>query len=221
MPSSEKYNRILDAFQELLDKKNIQTISVSEIAQTAGIGKGSIYYYFPSKDAILEALVERNYEKPLETAKQLAAQTEISPFTRMAMIFQACRNSREEFQKQDSTGKAESAQAETFLHHQYLKHLISDLKPTLTQIIQQGIDNGEIHFDYPAEHLKIFKRRCFNLLISISLKNLPDTLLQLMFLCTFPAVDIPDSLWSVKNPLHTLILPNFTLVHYHITIRNI
>lgn len=166
MPSSEKYNRILDAFQELLDKKNIQTISVSEIAQTAGIGKGSIYYYFPSKDAILEALVERNYEKPLETAKQLAAQTEISPFTRMAMIFQACRNSREEFQKQDSTGKAESAQAETFLHHQYLKHLISELKPTLTQIIQQGIDNGEIHFDYPTALAEIVL-----IVLSIKLDN--------------------------------------------------
>lgn len=166
MPSSEKYNRILDAFQELLDKKNIQTISVSEIAQTAGIGKGSIYYYFPSKDAILKALVERNYEKPLETAKQLAAQTEISPFTRMAMIFQACRNSREEFQKQDSTGKAESAQAETFLHHQYLKHLISELKPTLTQIIQQGIDNGEIHFDYPAALAEIVL-----IVLSIKLDN--------------------------------------------------
>ena len=166
MPSSEKYNRILDTFQELLDKKNIQTISVSEIAQTAGIGKGSIYYYFPSKDAILEALVERNYEKPLETAKQLAAQTEISPFTRMAMIFQACRNSREEFQKQDSTGKAESAQAETFLHHQYLKHLISELKPTLTQIIQQGIDNGEIHFDYPAALAEIVL-----IVLSIKLDN--------------------------------------------------
>ena len=166
MPSSEKYNRILDAFQELLDKKNIQTISVSEIAQTAGIGKGSIYYYFPSKDAILEALVERNYENTLETAKQLAAQTEISPFTRMAMIFQACRNSREEFQKQDSTGKAESAQAETFLHHQYLKHLISELKPTLTQIIQQGIDNGEIHFDYPAALAEIVL-----IVLSIKLDN--------------------------------------------------
>lgn len=166
MPSSEKYNRILDAFQELLDKKNIQTISVSEIAQTAGIGKGSIYYYFPSKDAILEALVERNYEKPLKTAKQLATQTEISPFTRMAMIFQACRNSREEFQKQDSDGKAESAQAETFLHHQYLKHLISELKPTLTQIIQQGIDSGEIHFDYPAALAEIVL-----IVLSIKLDN--------------------------------------------------
>lgn len=166
MPSSEKYNKILDAFQELLDKKNIQTISVSEIAQTAGIGKGSIYYYFPSKDAILEALVERNYEKPLETAKHLAAQTEISPFTRMAMIFQACRNSREEFQKQNSTDKNESAQAETFLHHQYLKHLISELKPTLTQIIQQGIDSGEIHFAYPAALAEIVL-----IVLSIKLDN--------------------------------------------------
>ena len=150
MPSLEKYNKILDAFQELLDKKNIQTISVSEIAQTAGIGKGSIYYYFPSKDAILEALVERNYEKPLETAKHLASQTEISPFTRMAMIFQACRNSREAFQNQNSVQKPEKAQAETFLHQQYLKYLIGELKPVLTQIIQQGIDNGDIRFAYPA-----------------------------------------------------------------------
>ena len=97
MPSTEKYNKILDALQELLENKNIQTISVSEIAQTAGIGKGSIYYYFPSKEAILEALIARSYEMPLETARQLASQTSIPPFTRMAMIFQACRNSSSEF----------------------------------------------------------------------------------------------------------------------------
>lgn len=54
MANQTKYNQILDALQTLLAKKNIQTISVSEIAQTAGIGKGSIYYYFPSKSAILE-----------------------------------------------------------------------------------------------------------------------------------------------------------------------
>lgn len=150
MPSLEKYNQILDALQELLDKKNIQNISVSEIAQTAGIGKGSIYYYFPSKDAILEALVKRNYETPLRTAKHLASQADISPFTRMAMIFEACRSSREAFRRQDHSEKPENAQAETFLHHQYLRHLISELKPALTQIIQQGIDREEIHFPYPA-----------------------------------------------------------------------
>lgn len=150
MPSNEKYTKILDAFQQLLDKKSVQNISVSEIAQTAGIGKGSIYYYFPSKDAILQALIQRNYEKPLETAKLLATKTEISPFIRMAMIFQACRNSRDEFKKQDCPVGPENAQADTFLHHQYLTYLINELKPTLTQIIKQGIEAGDIHFDYPA-----------------------------------------------------------------------
>lgn len=186
MPSLEKYNKILDAFQELLDKKNIQTISVSEIAQTAGIGKGSIYYYFPSKDAILEALVERNYEKPLETAKHLASQTEISPFTRMAMIFQACRNSREAFQNQNSVQKPEKAQAETFLHHQYLKYLIGELKPVLTQIIQQGIDNGDIRFAYPAALAEIvlivLSVKLDNTLVPSSQEEIGDTIRALIAL---------------------------------------
>lgn len=52
----------------------------------------------------------------------------------MAMIFQACR-------KQGTPAEAENAPAETFLHHKYLKHLISGLTPTLMRIIEQGIDN--------------------------------------------------------------------------------
>lgn len=145
-----KYDQILDALQNLMESRNIQSISVSEIAQTAGMGKGSIYYYFPSKDAILDALIERNYEKPLETAKTLAGQTEISPFTRMAMIFQACRSSSTEFLRQEEPVSITSAQEHAFIHQKYMAHLISELKPVLTEIIRQGIDNGEIHFDRPA-----------------------------------------------------------------------
>ena len=150
MPSTDKYHKILDALQELLENKNIQTISVSEIAQTAGIGKGSIYYYFPSKEAILEALITRSYEKPLETARSLANQTSIPPFTRMAMIFQACRNSSSEFLEQRTTTSTASAQEKSFIHQKYLRHLISELKPALTEIIKQGIELGEIYFDKPA-----------------------------------------------------------------------
>ena len=103
LSGSVKYEQILDALQSLLERKDLKNISVSEIAQTAGIGKGSIYYYFPSKDAILEALIQRTYETPLGIAGTLAEQKNISPFTRMAMIFQACRNSSAEFIRQKDT----------------------------------------------------------------------------------------------------------------------
>lgn len=154
MPNPVKYHKILDALQTLLENQELQNISVSEIAHTAGIGKGSIYYYFPSKDAILQALVERNYEKPLQTAKALAYQTEISPFTRMAMIFQACRNSSSEFLKsEDSTDS--STQAKIFLHQKYVNHIITELKPVLAEIIRQGAASGEIHFDDPESLAEI------------------------------------------------------------------
>lgn len=150
MPGQTKYEQILDALQFLLEHKDIQTISVNEIAQTAGIGKGSIYYYFPSKDAILEALIERNYKKPIETAQNLAKQKNVSPFTRMAMIFQACRNSSAEFLRQNTKTTENRPQDTLLLHQKYLNHLVTELKPALTAIIEQGIETGDIHFDHPA-----------------------------------------------------------------------
>ncbi len=149
MPNSTRYDSILNALQKLLESKDIKAITVSEIAQTAGMGKGSIYYYFSSKEAILEALIERTYEKPLEVATTLADQKDISPFTRMAMIFQACRNSSSEFLKQKDSSSA-GAQEGAYIHQRFLNHLISGLKPTLAQIITQAIAQGQITFAHPA-----------------------------------------------------------------------
>ena len=149
MPEPNKPEKILDALQQLMEEKNIQHISVSDIAARAGIGKGSIYYYFSSKDAIVDALIKRSYEKPLQTAKSLATQTNISSFTRMAMLFQACQSSSAIFLRQKHKPDT-SAQDLAFLHQKYLHYVISELKPALTEIISQGIANDEIHFDYPA-----------------------------------------------------------------------
>ena len=150
MANNQKYDQILDALEMLLSQKHMQDISVSEIAQAAGIAKGSIYYYFSSKNEILEALIERRYKQPLETAKHLAEQTDVSPFTRMAMIFQACRNSNSEFLNQNSVTSIVDDKEQAFLHHKYIRYLITELKPILTEIIEQGITSGAIDFDYPA-----------------------------------------------------------------------
>ena len=150
MADPKKYDRILDALEQLLIDSSMENISVSDIAAKAGIGKGSIYYYFPSKEAILDALIQRNYEKPLKTAKDLADQTDIPPFTRMAMLFQACRSSAAAFLKQDNEkNRAVTLQESAYLYQKYLNYMVSELKPNLSKIIKQGIAAGEIHFDYP------------------------------------------------------------------------
>lgn len=186
MANDSKYTRILDALQTLLEAKDIQNISVSEIARAADMGKGSLYYYFPSKEAIFEALVERDYENPLKTAKNLAAQTDISPFTRMAMIFQACRNSSIQFRRRRSGPACASAPEQAFIHQKYLTYLTTELKPVLTDIIRQGIERGEIRFDHPAALAEIvlivLAVKLDNTLVPSTPEETEDTILGLISL---------------------------------------
>ena len=185
MPDTNKSKKILDALQQLLEEKTLQQISVSEIASRAGIGKGSIYYYFPSKDAIVDALIRRNYEQPLQIAKTLSSQTTVSSFTRMAMLFQACRDSSAVFLQHNHDSEA-SAQSLAFLRQKHLNYLISELKPVLTEIISQGIACGEIHFDYPAAlaeiALIVITVKLNNSLISSTPEETNDTLKGLISL---------------------------------------
>lgn len=186
MSENLKYSQILDALQALMENQNLQAITVSEIAQKAGIGKGSIYYYFSSKEAILEALIERNYKKPLETAKNLAKRTDIPPFTRMAMILQACRNSSVEYIHQGEQPSFFSAKEKAYLHQKYVNYLICELKPDLAEIIRQGIAAGEIHFDYPEALAEIvlivLTVKIGNLLVPSSQENIEETMRALISL---------------------------------------
>ncbi len=186
MPVLDKYNRILDALKTLLEKKELNSISVSEIAQTAGIAKGSIYYYFSSKDAIIEALVERSYASSIDTARHLAKQTDIPSFTRMALIFQTCRNSSAAFLGQKDVAENVNMQEKAMLHQKYLRYIITELKPVLTEIIQQAIETGEISFDQPAALaeivLLVLTVKLDNTLIPSSQEEIEETISGLISL---------------------------------------
>ena len=51
-----KRYRILEAATEIFSTKDYHEAKVEEIAKKAGVGKGTIYQYFPSKQAILDNL---------------------------------------------------------------------------------------------------------------------------------------------------------------------
>lgn len=197
MQNQNKHDRILDALQTLLSTRSLQTISVNEIAQAAEIGKGSIYYYFPSKDSIFEALIERSYEEPLNTAKELANQTAISPFTRMAMIFQACRNSSSEFLRSENSASPDAPER-AFLHQRYISHIVSELKPVLAEIIRQGIRQGDIHFDRPEALAEIvlivLTIKLDNSIVEASMEEVKDTIAGLITLLEKGTENPPGSL---------------------------
>src|ERR1700757_3108376 len=54
--SRERLRRVLDAADEVLAQEGSDAFTTTRIAEAAGIPVGSVYRYFPDKQAIVEAL---------------------------------------------------------------------------------------------------------------------------------------------------------------------
>ena len=155
MQNHNKREQILDAMQELMGSPNAQAISVSDIAQKAGIGKGSIYYYFSSKNDIIDAVIERSYSRVLDAGKELAASSHMDAFKKMELIYHACLDSSTELRRQEAIGTFNEQQESAFIHQKFARIIITRLKPILTDIIRQGMEEGTIHCEYPEETAQI------------------------------------------------------------------
>ena len=155
MQNHNKREQILDAMQELMGSSNAQAISVSDIAQKAGIGKGSIYYYFSSKNDIIDAVIERSYSRVLDAGKELATSSHMDAFKKMELIYHACLDSSTELRRQEAIGTFNEQQESAFIHQKFARIIITRLKPILTDIIRQGMEEGTIHCEYPEETAQI------------------------------------------------------------------
>ncbi|GIK85440.1 MAG: TetR/AcrR family transcriptional regulator [Burkholderiales bacterium] len=58
----ERHHAILDAAERLLHRSPDRVANVAEVADEAGLAKGTVYLYFPSKEELLLALHERHVD---------------------------------------------------------------------------------------------------------------------------------------------------------------
>ncbi|RKI50319.1 TetR/AcrR family transcriptional regulator [Corallococcus sp. AB004] len=63
--SSDPRTAIMGAAGEVFARFGFKKASVEDIARRAGVGKGSIYLHFESKEALFEAIVERAHAESL------------------------------------------------------------------------------------------------------------------------------------------------------------
>ena len=57
---------LVEAGARVLSQEGYERASVNRIAQIAGVSVGSLYQYFPSKEALVAAVVERHSQRMLE-----------------------------------------------------------------------------------------------------------------------------------------------------------
>ncbi|MEV7687435.1 TetR/AcrR family transcriptional regulator [Streptomyces bungoensis] len=90
--TSDAKEKILTAAHSLIEQRGYSALGVAEICKTAGVPKGSFYYFFESKEALALAVIDEHWAaeqrgwsrilgsdaEPLERLRQLFEATEAS-----------------------------------------------------------------------------------------------------------------------------------------------
>jgi AcrR family transcriptional regulator len=66
------HERILEAARELMGREGVDA-QIDDIARAAGVGVGTVYRHFPTKDALVEALASYRFERLAEWATEALA----------------------------------------------------------------------------------------------------------------------------------------------------
>ncbi len=136
-------DEVLDAALELFLEKGFAATRVEDIARRAGISKGSVYQYFPSKQALLEGLVKRALSPMTAEALRMVTSFEGDPRTIITMIM-AMLALRFKDRKILAIPKLIMREAVSFpeIAQMYRTQILDSAIPILVNLIKRGVREG-------------------------------------------------------------------------------
>ena len=140
-----KRARILDAAYELFINKGYWDTKIIDISEAAGIGKGTVYEYFQSKDAIFLELFKTKVEADYDNITDLISKNGSPEKKLKEFIDTELENtSKFTFNKYfliDLVVKSDAFRNPELIRS--IQKLMSKKFSVLFQIIEEGIDKGE------------------------------------------------------------------------------
>lgn len=128
---------LLDIAYRLFIQKGYEKTSIDDIITRANIAKGTYYYYFPSKEATLEAVIDMLINYAAERARILVSEP-IPVTQKAAAVIKQLRPGREESGIVDTLNKEENI----LMHEKINRRMIEMAVPILTEIVKEGIAQG-------------------------------------------------------------------------------
>lgn len=147
----DRRNEILDTAEQLFFTKGYSKTTINDMLQIIGIAKGTFYYYFNSKEQVMDAVVMRYIETGVRAAQKIALDKKLTVHEKLLQIIMAQKpNTPSKRQMIEEFHEPENAQ----IHQKSLSETILQLTPILTEVIKQGIEEKLFYTPYPRESVE-------------------------------------------------------------------
>ena len=145
-------DEFLDVAQRLLETKGYEQVSIQDVLREVGTSKGAFYHYFSSKQALLEAVVQRVAEAIATTLTPVADDPDLPALDKLRHFFAALAMWKAERRDLLVSLLQVWCSDDNALLRQKLRPGIADrIAPLLADIIGQGVQEGVFTVAYPDQ----------------------------------------------------------------------
>lgn len=160
----ERRNEIIETAGKLFEEKGYEQTQVQDIVNEIGVAKGLFYYYFKSKDEVMEELADRYADAIIDAVNKLIDK-DISTFDKINSIFQIFIDSAE---KKSGIFMGILNVKNGITHERIFFNVGKKMVPLVTELILSGNDNGECNCSDPKFITEFLVSGLFNIMNQIS-----------------------------------------------------
>ena len=146
----KRKSELLQIAYRLFVSKGYENTSVDEIIEEAKIAKGTYYYYFESKEQMLEEVIGMMIDKEAEAASDIASSDMPVP-QKIIGIIAAFRPAPDEHSIEGALMQPENV----IMHRKIKLHLVDKCVPMLSEVVNEGIGQGIFSCDHVPERVRM------------------------------------------------------------------
>ena len=154
--AEERQNEILDVAQGLFMLRGYDATSIQAIIDAVGIAKGTFYHHFPSKPALLDALVARMRDQAVALMRPLVEDPAVGAVDKLNGMFSrmsAWKAERRELML--DLHRALNSEANATMLGRIQRDQIEALTPLVARIVEQGVGEGAFDTPFPFEAARL------------------------------------------------------------------
>ena len=151
-----RQDAFLDVAERLVQTKGYEAMSVQDVLDELEASKGAFYHYFDSKQALLEAVVERFADAGMAGVRPILEDPNLPALRKLEMVFAEIARFKAE-QKELVLAIIEVWKSDgNALVREKLRRLSTKLMvPLLSAVVRQGVEEGTLNVASPEETTRV------------------------------------------------------------------
>lgn len=149
-------SELLDAAQKLFVEKGYAKTTVTDILNVHGLSKGVFYYYFKSKEEVMDAIIQRMVDDMVDHAEKVAADPGMTPPQKIFAILTEKGQSEEMIKDKENMTRQFHEVRNAEMHQKCLALSIKRLAPVMAQVFREDDGQTAISTDYLLESFTLF-----------------------------------------------------------------